>query len=110
MTMDEFRKYFTDFKWPWYMPTIKEYNKILKSFSFSELKVWGENADRLFPDKKAIIGWIDQPSIIPFITYIDDSKKEDFRKYVIDHMLQDTAQQNGGYFETFRRINIFARN
>lgn len=110
ISLDEYKKYFNDFEWPWYMPTIEEYDKIIKPFSFSEKKVWGENADRLFPDRESIIGWINQPSIVPFMKYIDESKKENFRNYVIEHMLQDTDQKDGGYFETFRRINVFVKN
>ncbi|MDD5451499.1 MAG: hypothetical protein PHT49_06340 [Desulfovibrionales bacterium] len=70
----------------------------------------GENADRLFPDEESIIGWINQPSIVPFLKYIEGSKKENFRNYVIEHMLKDTFQRDGGYFETFRRINVFVKN
>ena len=110
VVMDEYKEYFKNFEWPWYMPTIEEYEKIIEPFSFSEKKVWSENADRLFPDKESIIGWIDQPSIVPFIQYIDEPKKEKFRNYVVEHMLRDTFQQNGGYFETFRRINVFVKN
>jgi len=107
--MDEYKEYFIDFEWPWYMPTIEEYEEIIKPLSFSETKIWGENADRLFPDKESIIGWINQPSIVPLLKYIKESKKENFRNFVIEHILQDTAQKNGGYFETFRRINIFVK-
>ncbi len=110
MRMDEYKKCFKDFEWPWYMPTIEEYEKIINPLSFPEIKIWGENADRLFPDKESIIGWINQPSIVPFLNHVEETKKEDFRNYVIEHMLRDTAQKDGGYFETFRRINIFVKN
>lgn len=110
IALDEYKEYFKDFGWPWYMPTIEEYEKIIGPFSFSEKKVWPENADRLFPDRESIIGWINQPSIVPFIKYIDESKKEKFRNYVIEHVIQDTVQKDGGYFESFRRINVFAKN
>lgn len=108
ITMDEYKKYFVNFEWPWYMPTVEEYKKIVEPLSFSELKIWGENADRLFPDKESIIGWINQPSIVPFLKCIEESKKDKFRNYVIDRMLQSTSQKDG-YYETFRRINVYAR-
>ncbi|MDD5597642.1 MAG: methyltransferase domain-containing protein [Victivallaceae bacterium] len=107
--LDEYKEYFRDFEWPWYMPEIEEYEKIVKPLSFPEMEIWGENADRLFPDRESLIGWIDQPSIVPFLKYLADSEKENFRNFVIKKMLLDTRQP-GGYFETFRRINVFARN
>lgn len=110
ITLDEYKFYFKDFEWPWYMPNIDTYKEIIESFAFSEIKVWGENADREFPDKESIIGWINQPSIVPFLKYISEDKKELFRNYVIEQMLNDTAQKNGKYFETFRRINVFVKN
>lgn len=110
ITLDEYKQYLKDFEWPWYMPTIEEYKQIVKPLSFSEIKIWGENTNRIFPDKESIIGWINQPSIVPFLKNIEESKKENFRNFVIEHMLQDTVQKDGGYFETFRRINVFVKN
>ncbi len=110
IALDDYQTYFSDFEWPWYMPEVDEYREIINMQTFSEIKVWGENADRTFPDKKSIIGWINQPSIVPFLKYIPEEKKEKFRSYVIKQMLIDTARPDGGYFETFRRINIFAQN
>lgn len=110
IAVDEYKPYFTGFEWPWYMPQIEEYKKIVGSLPFSEIKVWGENADRTFPDEESIVGWVNQPSIVPFIKQIDDNKKETFRNYVIERMLKETALREGGYFETFRRINVFVKN
>ena len=103
-------EYFRDFEWPWYMPSIEEYKKLVKPFSLSEIKIWGEKADYLFPDSESIVGWINQPSIVPFLKLLPENQKELFRNFVIEQMLKNTAQENGGYFETFRRINIYAKN
>lgn len=48
------------------MPTLEEYKNILKNHSFSGIKIWGENSDRYFPNKDAMIGWIDQPRLFLF--------------------------------------------
>jgi trans-aconitate methyltransferase len=110
MVFEEFKKYFSKFVWPWYMPSIDEYKSLLSSFSFSETKVWEENKDRYFPDKDTIVGWINQPSIVPFLKNIEEAKKERFRNHVIEQMLEETKQVDGTYFETFRRINVFIKN
>jgi trans-aconitate methyltransferase len=105
----EFKKYFSGFVWPWYMPALAEYEALVSKTGFAEFRVWEENADKYFQDEKALIAWIDQPSIVPFLMKIDDRKdKELFRKLVIDRMLQATRRTNGTYFETFRRINLVA--
>jgi trans-aconitate methyltransferase len=109
MALEEYQSYFVNFEWPWYMPDIDEYKKIVEQFPFSEIKVWGENADRFFQNKEAIIGWINQPSIVPFLKYIEENKKEEFRNYVIEQMLKVTIQNDGRYFETFKRINVFCK-
>jgi trans-aconitate methyltransferase len=108
MKMDEFTSYFKNFSWPWYMPSIDEYSQLVKRSELKDGKVWGENADRLFPNTEALIGWIDQPSLVPFLSYVSDTHKIDFRNYVIDEMIEETRQNDGRCFETFRRINLFA--
>ena len=67
MAEKEYAEYFEDFNWPWYMPSVDEYEKILKQFGFKEVKVWGENADRFFPDAEAITKWFDQPRFVHFL-------------------------------------------
>jgi len=71
--------------------------------------VWGENADRYFADQEIMIKWLDQPSLVPFMQLVADEEKEDFRKYVINRMVEKTLQSDGRCFETFRRINLVAR-
>lgn len=100
---------FEKFEWPWYMPKIQEYKELLKKSSFNEYEIWDENADRFFPNSDAMIKWIDQPSIVPFIVNIDSNKEEEFRSCVVKKMIADTIDQNGRCFETFRRINLKAR-
>jgi len=109
IVFEEYKKYFSEFQWPWYMPSVDEYENNLKDFAFSELNVWSENADRFFPDKEAVIGWVNQPNIVPFLENIPEDKKELFREIVIEQMIKETLQENGRCFETFRRINVLAK-
>jgi trans-aconitate 2-methyltransferase len=104
-----FSSYFSDFSWPWYMPSIDEYTQLVNKSEFKDAKVWGENADRYFPDTETMIDWVDQPSLVPFLACIPKSHKSDFREYVVGEMIRETRQADGKCFETFRRINFFAR-
>jgi trans-aconitate 2-methyltransferase len=108
MRLPEYSRYFQTFEWPWYMPEVEEYEKLAKQSLFKGIKVWGEIADRHFPDKEAMIKWIDQPSIVPLLEYIPGPEKRAFRDYVVEKMLGETLQPDGRCFETFRRINLSA--
>ena len=109
MNLNEFVDYFKDFQWPWYMPTINEYRVLVDACDFNDIKVWEENADRFFPTNDELIKWIDQPSIVPFLKLVSEKQKEKFRNIVIDEMVKRTGQADGRCFETFRRINVYAK-
>ena len=109
MEQPSFAQYFSHFDWPWFMPTIDEYSALVHRLPFAEVRVWGENADRYFPDEEALIKWIDQPSLVPFLQSVADDTKEQFRSWVIARTIAETQQDNGSCFETFRRVNVFAK-
>jgi trans-aconitate methyltransferase len=109
ITLPQFGSHFFHFEWPWYMPSIEEYELLVHRIPFAQSRVWGENADRYFADQEIMIKWLDQPSLVPFMQLVADEEKEDFRKYVINRMVEKTLQSDGRCFETFRRINLVAR-
>ena len=109
MEHKEFATYFKGFVWPWYMPAIDEYQRLVDSIGLKDVKIWGENADRYFPDTGALIKWIDQPSLVPFLAYVAEKDKAILRKFVVEEMIKETKQDDGRCFETFRRINLFAK-
>lgn len=108
MAEPPYQDYFRNFEWPWFMPKINEYINLISGCGFKNLRVWEENADRYFKNKDEMIGWIDQPSIVPFIKLINIENKENFRNEVIQRMIAKTIQLDGTCFETFRRINVLA--
>lgn len=108
MSMNEFATHFAEFEWPWYMPSVDEYSKLIKASEFKDARVWGENADRYFPEEEAMIRWLDQPSLVPFLAHLPITKKDAFRTFVVKRMIEETKQNDGRCFETFRRINLAA--
>ena len=108
MALEGFVCDFAEFEWPWYMPSIDEYREVIESSALREGQVWGENADRYFPNEEAMIGWVDQPSLVPFLAHVAVQDKDAFRDYVVTRMIEETKQDNGTCFETFRRINVSA--
>ena len=109
MAQPEFRSFFNGFEWPWYMPTVDEYRSLAEASGLREVRVWGENADRCFPDDEAMIRWIDQPSLVPFMSHVADGAKDSFRSFVVRRMIEKTRQAGGSCFETFRRVQVSAR-
>lgn len=109
MATEEFRGAFAGFEWPWYMPTVEEYAALVDRSPLRAAEVWGENADRYFPDAEAMLGWIDHPAIVPFRQHVDAQTGERFHRAVAERMVAATRQADGTCFETFRRINVLAR-
>ncbi len=110
MKSGTYRPFFENFLWPWYMPSEEEYRLLLSDEDFNEFRIWKENADRYFANEEEMIRWIDQPSIVPFLSVINDEDvKSEFRKDVIEDMIKLTRGADGRCFETFRRINLFAK-
>ena len=106
---EKYKQYFSDFEWPWYMPTKTDYEKVLVASEFSKYSITEVNRDRYFSNADEMIRWIDQPSIVPFISILPDRIKEEFREDVIKSMVKKTLQPNGTCFETFRRIHVTAK-
>ena len=109
MRQDAFATSFRQFDWPWYMPDVKEYRSLLSRTPFRDARVWAEDADQYFSSAEAMIGWIEQPSIVPFLQHLDERDGRRFRDRVVESMLERTRQVDGRYWETFLRINVFAR-
>lgn len=106
---NNYAKYFENFEWPWFLPSKEQYTELISTIGFATYTIKGKNRDRYFSNTEEIIRWIDQPCIVPFIKYIPDELKENFRQEIIEEMLKRTQQPDGTCFETFRRIQIYAR-
>jgi trans-aconitate methyltransferase len=105
----EYAAHFTGFAWPWYMPSLEQYRAKLEQVPLRDKRLWSTNADQYFAGAKEMTAWIDQPSIVPFLQVLDREQKQKFRNAVVEQMLERTMVADGRCFETFRRINVFAR-
>lgn len=91
------------------MPSKSQYEDLMSFIGFSNYTIVEVNRDRYFSNKEEMIRWIDQPSIVPFLKCVPDKVKDIFRDEIIIEMLKRTQQPNGTYFETFRRLKIYAK-
>lgn len=108
MNDSKYNEFFCNFEWPWFMPSKVYYEELAESIGFSKVEVTEVNRDRYFEDADEMIKWIDQPSLVPFLKYVPDDKKKNFREEVVESMIRKTQQSDGTCFETFRRIHISA--
>jgi len=108
MATPEFAPRFETFQWPWHMPTVEQYRRLATAAAFEDIRIWEENADRLFPTAEAITAWIDQPSLVPFLQHLPARLRSSFRDPVVADVLRETRRPAGGHFETFRRLNVLA--
>jgi trans-aconitate 2-methyltransferase len=109
IALPRYASYFSSFAWPWYMPEIEAYRTVAGHSPFADVTVWGENADRFFPDAATMVQWIDQPSLVPFLKHIDEKDRQEFRDFVVEQMIEETIQPDSTCFETFRRVNLTAK-
>lgn len=105
---EKYKKYFSSFEWPWFMPEISEYEIMLKQSNFKSYTIEAQNRDRSFKDIQEMTAWIDQPSIVPFLDYLPKQVKKQFRNEVVREMIERCLQPDGTCYETFRRINVYA--
>ncbi|MAD80408.1 MAG: methyltransferase type 11 [Planctomycetaceae bacterium] len=109
MDSDVFRSAFRGFRWPYFMPLVESYERLVMDSPFADVRVWGENADRHFPDVATMLRWLDQPAILPFKRQLDSETAERFHAAVAARMERETIQPDGTCFEAFERVNVFAR-
>lgn len=105
----KYAEFFKDFEWPWFMPSKNQYEEIISKTGFSHYVITEINRDRFFSNTDEMIKWIDQPCIVPFLKHIPDKLKSTFRKEVIEEMIKKTHQPDGTCFETFRRLQVYAK-
>lgn len=109
MQLPSFAASFEDFKWPWRNETVDQYRQILAQTHFADVEMWGQVADAPFPCSQAIIAWMEQPLLVPFLAHLPLSLRSSFHNTVVDNMLAVSLQSDGTYFEYFRKINVRAR-
>ena len=77
------------------MPSVDAYRALAVESVFSSVEVWGETADRYFPDADAMLKWVDNPATVPFRQHLDEATAERFHRAVADRMIEETTQPDG---------------
>lgn len=99
---------FQGFEWPWFMPSREAYEAMVSEAGFSEFEVLELVRDHTFPTAEAMVRWIDQPCIVPFLAALPEGERPAFRDEVVRRTLERAQRPDGTCFESFRRIRVFA--
>ena len=109
MAQPPFATALAGFRWPWFFPSLAEYETLLQASPFRNWRAWTARREQRFPTADALIGWIDNPCLIPFVQALPAERRKPFRDTVVADMLTATRQTDGTYLEPFERINLVAR-
>jgi trans-aconitate methyltransferase len=109
MALPAFSAQFAGFHWLWFMPSIETYASLAVAAGLRDVRVWGGDADRYFPDTGVLLRWVDQPCLVLFLPHITGADREAFRSCVHARMIEETLRPDGRCFEVFRCVNVFAR-
>jgi trans-aconitate 2-methyltransferase len=109
MAAPPYRDAFAAFRWPWFFPSLPDYEALLTASPFVEWRAWIEPKEARFPTAEALVGWIDNPCLIPFVQALPSILRQPFRDAVVADMLERTRQPDGSHLEPFRRMNVWAR-
>jgi trans-aconitate 2-methyltransferase len=107
MEKPAYRGYFAGFAWPWWMPEAREYEALVRAAGFREVSVQCQIKDRSFSAAQ-LIGFIDQPGLVPFLPPVAEADKPRFREEVVQATLELTARGRDEYFEAFRGLIVSA--
>ena len=107
--LPRFRGLFSGYQWPWYLPNVLEYENLLANAHFNIHSVSLDTDKRLFSDTDAIVRWIEQPCLVPFLDFIQDERdKKDFHDVVVNEILRRTKKGDGTHLEIFKLLNVTA--
>jgi trans-aconitate 2-methyltransferase len=65
MATPPFPEAFAGFRWPWTFPDLTAYEALLGASAFAQWRAWLEAKEQFFPTAEALVGWIDNPCLIP---------------------------------------------
>ena len=86
------------------MGTVEEYFDVLSALS-DEFDIWTTTYHHVLPSHEAIWTWYEGTGLRPYLSQIDDSMKEDFKKDIMEEIrINYPLQKNGKVIFDFPRL------
>ncbi len=112
---DQFKKYFTDWKQPWYFPTMDDTNKSLREIGFMNIKTY-TNSDCIFlPDRQTYSKFVKTVVLKSYLDHLSQKNDEHIDKLkdlllelFLDEIEKCKNKSDKQWFLDFIRLNIIA--
>ena len=105
-TVLHYKKFFADWKSPWYFPTDEEYDDKLKHVGFKNINVFYKDYRLVFESINEVLDWWASAGLRPYLELLDEKAKEYF-KYAFAMSFENNRTEKGIEFG-FRRLFAFA--
>lgn len=92
-SIDKYKKFFRDFKFPWKFLRLKENMKILEDAKFSNVSIETYISDYKFESKDDLFGYLKAASMVPFLTLLPEEIKSDFERDFLEIYLEENNNE-----------------
>ncbi len=91
----QWKKYFSEFKFPYYFFDVKEYKEFINKSGFSSAKLELIDKDMQHNGEEKLAGWI-RTTWLPYTQKVPESLRENFIKEVTDNYIKKFPPDNDG--------------
>ena len=112
---DQFKKYFTDWKQPWYFPTIDDTNKLLREIGYINIKTYTDSDCVFLPDRQMYSKFVKTVVLKSYLDHLfqkNDEHTEELKDLLLELFLDEVEKCNNKpdkrWFLDFIRLNIIA--
>jgi len=91
----DWKKYFNEFKFPYYFFSVVEYEKFISQSGFSSAKIELIDKDMQHNGEEKLAGWI-RTTWLPYTQRVPENLREDFIKEIIDNYIKKYPPDNDG--------------
>ncbi|MBI3354991.1 MAG: methyltransferase domain-containing protein [Nitrospirae bacterium] len=101
-----YKKFFADWKSPWYFPTDEEYEGKLKAAGFKNINIFYKDYSLVFENINEVLDWWASAGLRPYLSVLPEKEQESFKNaFVIGF---ENNRTDRGIEFGFRRLFAFA--
>lgn len=113
--LGQFKRYFADWKQPWYFPMIDDTNKLLREIGYTNIRT-NTNSDCVFlPNRQIYSKFVKTVVLKSYLDHLSEKNGEDidklkdlFLELFLDEVEKCNNKSNNRWFLDFIRLNIIA--
>lgn len=113
--LDQFKRYFVDWKQPWYFPTIDDTNKLFREIGYVNIKTYTDSDCVFLPDRQTYSKFVKAMVLRSYVDHLSqknnsdiDKLKDLFLELFLNEIEKFNNKSDKGWFLDFIRLNIIA--